>query len=71
MLLFRSDGHIDRWCAARGLTQGGTMTPEQCWRLADAWYRNRMEPSYERRTAAEAQAVFATIGLTGPFWELA
>jgi len=70
MLLFRSEAHIDRWCGARDLERGGTMTPEQCWRLADAWYRDRAKSSYRRRTADEAQELFTSLGLTGPFWQL-
>ncbi len=46
------------------------MTPEQCWRLADAWYRDRAKSSYRRRTADEAQELFTSLGLTGPFWQL-
>lgn len=70
MLLFRSEEHVDRWCASRGLPRGGILTLEQLWELATAWYANRMAPDWRRRTAEEAEAVFAGIGLTGPFWRL-
>jgi hypothetical protein len=66
MLLFRDEGHVERSNKARG----GTMTPEQQWRLADAWYRDRADASWRRRTAAEAEAVFDDIGLTDDFWRL-
>lgn len=46
------------------------MTVEQQWRLARAWYADRLRPGSRRRTAEEAEAVFAEIGLTGPFWSL-
>lgn len=46
------------------------MTTEQLWRLADEWYHDRDDPSWRRRSAAEAEAVFAGIGLTGEFWRL-
>ncbi len=46
------------------------MTPEQCWRLADAWYRDVLNPDWHRRTPDEAEALFGEIGLTGPFWTL-
>jgi hypothetical protein len=29
-----------------------------------------MSPDWRRRTPAEAEAVFASIGLTGSFWKL-
>jgi hypothetical protein len=70
MLLFRSEEHIDRWCAARDLPRGGTMTPEQCRRLAHAWYADKLAREWHRKTLDEAEAVFAEIGLTGPFWRL-
>jgi hypothetical protein len=43
---------------------------ETAWTLALAWYRDRLDPSWRRRTAEEAQQVFAGIGLDGPFWRL-
>ena len=70
MLLFRSEEHVDRWCADRGLSRGGILTLEQLWELATVWYADRMAPDWRRRTAEEAEAVFASVGLTGPFWRL-
>ena len=70
MLLFRSEEHVDRWCADRGLPRGGILSLEQLWQLATAWYANRMAHDWRRRTAEEAEAVFASVGLTGPFWRL-
>ncbi len=70
MLLFRSEEHIDRWCAARGLPRGATMTPEQCHRLGGAWYADKLRPEWRRKTVEEAEAAVAEIGLTGPFWQL-
>ena len=54
----------------RAQPRGGLLTAEQLWDLARTWYSNRLEPSWRRRTAEEAQAVFERIGLTGPFWDL-
>src|SRR5436305_9251093 len=34
MLLFRSEEHIDRWCAAWRLPRGAILTLETGWRLA-------------------------------------
>jgi hypothetical protein len=70
MLLFRSEGDIERWSAIRGIPRGEVMSVEQQWRLACAWFEDRLRPGYRRRTAPEAEAVFAEIGLTGPFWSL-
>ena len=62
MLLFRSEEHVTR--------PGAFMTPEQMWRLADVWYHDRDDPSWRRRSADEAEDVFAQIGLGGEFWRL-
>lgn len=70
MLLFRSEEDIDRWCAFRELPRGGTMSPEQCWRLAHAWYAGKPSPEWRRKTLDETEAVLAGAGLNGPFWSL-
>ena len=49
---------------------GAVVTPEQMWRLADVWYHDRADPSWRRKTADEAETIFAAIGLTGDFWRL-
>ncbi len=66
MLLFRSEDHVEQ----SGKPIGAFMTTVQVWRLADIWYHDRADPAWKRRTAEEAEAVFAEIGLTGEFWSL-
>ncbi|HEX5938216.1 MAG TPA: hypothetical protein VFZ75_11095 [Actinomycetota bacterium] len=61
---------MDRWSEGRGLPTGGVLTPEQCWRLARAWFHDRLSPDWRRRTPEEATRIFGEIGLTGPFWRL-
>ena len=70
MLLFRSEEHVDAWLEHRGLERGGLLSVEQCWRLADAWYADRLSSKWTRRPPHEAQAVFDAIGLRGAFWRL-
>jgi hypothetical protein len=70
MLLFRSEEHVQRWIEERRIPIGGTLTPDQGWRLADAWFHDRLDPAWRRRTPEETREVFTSIGLTGPFWEL-
>jgi hypothetical protein len=70
MLIFRSEEHIDSWCTFRELPRGGTMSPEQCWQLAHAWYGDKLSPDWRRKTLDEAEALLASIGLTGSFWNL-
>jgi hypothetical protein len=70
MLLFRSEEHIDVWYRRQGIATGGTLTLNQQWELARIWYADRMAPDWRRRTPDEAEAVFASLGLTGEFWRL-
>ena len=70
MLAFRSEGHVDRWLDERALARGAVFSLEQLWRLATAWYADRLAPDWRRRTAAETEALFRELGLTGEFWRL-
>ena len=70
MLLFRSEQHVDRWCTQWKRPRGGTLTLAQGWRLAREWYGDRLNPHWQPKTASQAQAVFARIGLLGDFWML-
>ncbi len=70
MLAFRSEAHVDRWCEQTGLPRGAAFPLETAWRLAEAWYRDRLSSAWRRRTPEEAQAVFDDLGLKGEFWKL-
>jgi len=70
MLLFRSEEHRDRWREPRGLGADGTMPLATMWELAHAWYHDRLDPAWRRKTADEAEALFTQLGLTGQFWRL-
>jgi len=69
MLAFRSEGHVERWCAVRRLPRGAVFTLDQAWQLGRAWYADKLSPDWERASPAEAEATFASIGLTGEFWQ--
>ena len=70
MLAFRSEAHVDRWLELRGLERGGSCSLETLWRLADAWYANRLAPDWRRRTPEEAESLFDELRLEGDFWRL-
>lgn len=70
MLLFRSEEHVEAWSRSRGLPKGALMTPQQQWELASLWYADRMSPDWRRRSPAEAEEVFTSVGLAGEFWRL-
>jgi Alkylmercury lyase len=70
MLLFRSEEHAEDWSRSQGTPLGAFLTLQQQWELARVWYADRRSPGWRRRTPEEAEAVFASIGLTGDFWRL-
>lgn len=71
MLIFRSEEHVEKWCADWNMPRGATMSLETCFKLARAWYGpDRREPQWRRRTVEEAEALLAELGLTSPFWRL-
>ena len=69
MLLFRSEENVNRWCEARQLPRRPLITLDQLWQLAVVWYGNRLTVESRRPAADEMVQVFASIGLTGPFWD--
>jgi hypothetical protein len=38
--------------------------------LAEAWYHDRLEPAWRRKTAQEVRDLFARLDMTAPFWNL-
>ena len=70
MVFFASPEHRDAssLCAADG--EGATLTPDQVQALSIPLYGRRMEIDYARPPKDEMLALFASLGLTGPFWAL-
>jgi len=61
---------VARWCQARGVERGAILTIDQVWSLSRRWYGSRLDPDFRRPTIAEAEEIFASVGLTGDFWRL-
>ena len=70
MLLFRSEEHLEHWLDSGEHPRGERMTVARQWKLARDWFTGRDRPEWKKRSAAEAEAVFAGAGLTGDFWRL-
>lgn len=71
MLLFRSEEDVERWCRQWNLPHGATLTLDQAWRLARAWFNaDRGAPAWRRPTIDEVETLFHAIDLVGPFWHL-
>ena len=61
---------MNRWLASRRIERGALMTLDQAWQLSRRWYGTRLRNDFRRPTDDEARAIFAEVGLTGPFWAL-
>ena len=70
MLAFREEAHVDRWCEQRRIPRGEVVSLEQTWGLGRAWYADKLSPDWKRATPEEAEALFASLGLTTDFWRL-
>lgn len=68
MLLFRSEEHVDRWCADRHVARGATVPLQQVWQLAQPWYADRLDDDWTPRTPENIEQLFSAAGLTGDFW---
>jgi hypothetical protein len=69
MLLFRSEGTLNEWCAAHNLPRRPIINLEQLWYLAKTWYGNRLTLESRRPAPDEMVSIFASIGLTDSFWD--
>jgi Alkylmercury lyase len=70
MLLFRSEEDVHAWCAKRGRRSGAIFDLTRLWQLAAAWYDDRLDPNWRRRTIVERQVILDGVGLRGAFWRL-
>jgi hypothetical protein len=71
MLIFRSEEHLARWLRDWHMPRGASLTLQQCWQLARAFYEPDRRPSeWRRKTVDETEALFAEMGFTSPFWRL-
>jgi membrane protein DedA with SNARE-associated domain len=70
MLLFRSEAHVDRWLADRGIGKGAVFGIQTGFRLGKLWYADRLRRGWKPHTDEEAESIFEACGLTGGFWTL-
>jgi hypothetical protein len=69
-LVFRTGDEIDAWCERHGVARGEVVPVEQVADLAKAWYGGHLDPGWVKPSAAEAQAVFESVGLTSDHWHV-
>ena len=59
-----------RWCKTWSVPRGETMALEAGWKLAQAWFHDRLSPDFRRKSVDEIHALWDALGLTSPFWRL-
>ncbi len=69
MLLFRSEETVNRWCQRQQVPRRPLVRLDQLWHLAVVWYGDRLTVESRRPAADEMVAIFASVGLEGPFWD--
>ena len=69
MLFFRSEEQARRWCEESGHPLRPLVGIDRLWTLASTWYGTRLEEHSRRAQPDEVRAIFASIGLTGDFWD--
>ncbi len=69
MLFFRSEEAIDLWCEGRGVARGAVADLDQLWKLALAWYADRLAPNAERPRPNQIRKILDRVGLTDSAWD--
>lgn len=67
--VFCDDACLDSYLAEHSpAAPGYRFDVPTLWHLASRWYDGRLDRGYQRREPAAAASYFASVGLTGPFW---
>jgi hypothetical protein len=61
---------VNRWCDQWNQPLGEIISLEQQWHLAQAWYVDRMELEWRRKTEEEIDALWQELGFTSSFWDI-
>ena len=70
MVFFSGPGHRDASELATSPDSAASLTPQQVHELGKPLYTRRLEIDYERPSGQELTAHFASLGLTGPYWQI-
>lgn len=69
-LVFSGRDSVETWCASHGIARGEVVPLAQVSELARVWYGDHLAPDWRKPTAIEAQATFASVGLTSEHWRV-
>jgi hypothetical protein len=67
---FRTPDDAATWSARHGFPLGDVVPLDRVLALARVWYGRHLDPGWRKWTVDEARAMFASVGLTSPTWEV-
>ena len=70
MVFFAGPDHRDASALCAPSEQAASLTPDQTHALSVPLYRDRLKIDYTRPGHDELNAHFASLGLTGPYWQI-
>ncbi len=70
MLLFKDEAHVDEWSAQHRIPRGDIQPVARVLELAQRWYGGHLRADWQKKSVAEARAIFAELGFTHPVWSL-
>jgi hypothetical protein len=70
MVFFAGPDHRDASTLCAPADQAASLTPDQAHALSVPLYGGRLRIDYQRPSRDELNRNFATLGLTGPYWQL-
>ena len=70
MVFFAGPDHRDASDLATSPDSAASLTPQQVHELGKPLYERKMAIDYERPSGQQLAAHFASLGLTGPYWQI-
>ncbi|KAK5993818.1 hypothetical protein PT974_07255 [Cladobotryum mycophilum] len=67
--LFQSESEVAQWRDTHGFPKGAIINFDQLWRLAKAWYEDKADRNYDRKSPQEVDDLYTRLGMTDPFWK--
>ena len=58
------------WSTRHGVALGDVVPIDRILALARVWYGRHLDPDWRKWTIDEARAMFTSVGLTSPTWDL-
>ncbi|OAL70165.1 hypothetical protein A7D00_5696 [Trichophyton violaceum] len=62
--LFKSKQGAQKWPQKRGFHTGEILSLETAWSLSKAWYHNKHQYDYDRKSAADVTELYRSLGMT-------